>query len=215
MRISAASPCDLDAACAVIAACRSALEAQGLLQWDAQYPGRCFFRAAIAAGNLFALFDEKEIRGVSVLDRNQPPEWSSADWVCRNESFMVIHAFAISPAMQGRSHGKYLLAFCEEVARKRGCSSIRIDAFSENSHALKFWERNGYSFRGEIRFASKPAGHQRYFCYEKSLSPDQHDHASSSPPQQQQRRSAQHLACSRQAECSHDDRGDHGRNDQR
>ena len=82
---------------------------------------------------------------------------------------MVIHAFAISPAMQGLSQGKYLLAFCEDVAKKRGCNSIRIDVFSENSASLKFWERSGYSFRGEIRFASKPAGHQRYFCYEKSL----------------------------------------------
>lgn len=139
------------------------------MQWDARYPSRSFFRAAIAAGNLFVLFDEKEIRGLAVLDGDQPPEWSSADWVCRNGSFMVIHAFAISPDVQGRGHGKYLLAFCEDVAMKRGCSSIRIDAFSENSRALKFWERSGYSFRGEIRFASKPADHQSYFCYEKLL----------------------------------------------
>lgn len=169
MRISAASPDDLDAACAVIAACRAVLDAQGLMQWDEWYPSRSFFCAAIAAGSLFALFDEKEIRGVAVLDRDQPPEWSSADWICRNGSFMVVHAFAISPAVQGHGRGKRLLAFCENVAIKRGCNSIRIDVFSENSASLRFWERSGYSFRGEIRFASKPVGHQRYFCYEKAL----------------------------------------------
>ena len=169
MHVVTATPDDLDAACALIAECRRALEEHGLLQWDLQYPGRDFFQGAIAAGNLFVLLDQRGACGVAVLDGNQPPEWSSAAWNHRDEPFLVIHAFAVSPSAQGRGRGKFLLAFCENVARKRGCNSIRIDAFSENSGALRFWERRGYSFRGEVRFASKPAGHQRYFCYEKSL----------------------------------------------
>lgn len=169
MRVAAASPDDLDAAWAIICECRAALEARGLLQWNAEYPSRAFFRDALAAGNLFVLSDREGICGVAVLDGSQPPEWSAAAWEHRDGPFLVIHAFAVAPAKQGGGYGHSLLTACEEVAGKRGCESIRIDAFSENAGALRFWERHGYCFRGEVRFTSKPAGHQQYHCYEKSL----------------------------------------------
>jgi ribosomal protein S18 acetylase RimI-like enzyme len=71
--------------------------------------------------------------------------------------------------VQGRGHGRTLLNYCEEFAKKRSYTSIRLDAFAENSTELQFYERHGYIFRGEVRFAFKPVGHQRYCCYEKSL----------------------------------------------
>ena len=169
VRAKAAGPDDLDAAWAVIGDCRCALEARGLPQWTAEYPSRAFFREALAAGNLFVLSDGDGIAGVAVLDGRQPSEWSSAAWEDQGAPFQVIHAFAIAPRAQHGGYGKSLLAYCEDVVGKRGAKSIRIDAFSENTGALRFWERHGYRFRGEVRFASKPAGHQRYFCYEKSL----------------------------------------------
>jgi len=171
VRVVAATRDNLDAACAVIAECQEALAAQGLFQWDAQYPSRSFFREAIAAGHLHVLFDGDDIAGLAVLDGSQPPEWAAATWNHQDGPFLVIHAFAVSPRVQRRGHGGFLLAFCEDAARARGCRSIRIDAFSENAGALRFWEQHGYRFRGEVRFASKPAGHQRYYCYEKSLMP--------------------------------------------
>lgn len=173
VRVAAAGPDDFDAAWAIIGACRAALEARGLPQWNDEYPSRAFFRQALAAGNLFVLSDGGGISGVAVLDGSQPPEWSAAAWEHRDGPFLVIHAFAIAPGKQAGGYGNSLLMFCEGVARKRGCESIRIDAFSENAGALRFWERHGYRFRGEVRFASKPAGHQRYRCYEKSLEPQE------------------------------------------
>lgn len=168
-RVAAAGPDDLDPAWAIVGDCREALEARGLPQWTAEYPSRAFLRDALAAGNLFVLSDAEGIAGVAVLDASQPPEWSSAAWEHGDAPFQVIHAFAIAPPAQGGGYGKALLASCEDMAARRGAASVRIDAFSENAGALRFWERHGYRFRGEVRFASKPAGHQRYFCYEKSL----------------------------------------------
>jgi ribosomal protein S18 acetylase RimI-like enzyme len=169
MRAAAAGPDDLDAAWAIIGECRKALEARGLLQWNAEYPSRTFFREALAAGNLFVLSDGEGISGVAVLDGSQPPEWASAAWDDAGGRFLVIHAFAVAPRVQRCGRGKILLDGCEDAAKQRGCASIRIDAFSENAEALRFWEGHGYRFRGEVRFASKPAGHQCYRCYEKSL----------------------------------------------
>lgn len=166
--IAPAGADELDAACAVIAACREALEAQGLFQWDARYPGRAFFRDAIAQGHLFALFEQARIVGVVVMDVRQPPEWAPVTWVAAT-GFLVIHAFAIAPHAQGRGYAKELLAFCERYAAEHHHTSIHLDVFPENTLALQFYERHGYSLRGEVRFASKPAGHQQYRCYEKLL----------------------------------------------
>ena len=170
MRIAAANENDLDAAFAIIGACRKALEARGLLQWDAQYPNRTFFAEAIAKRNLFVLRDEDRIKGVVVLNEWQPPEWGAADWHEQEAHPLVIHAFAIAPQIQGNGHGRALLKFCEDFARDHGYTSIRLDAFPKNTIASRFYERHGYVFRGAIHFASKPVGHQEYFCYEKSLS---------------------------------------------
>jgi ribosomal protein S18 acetylase RimI-like enzyme len=113
--------------------------------------------------------DEERVKGVVILNEWQPPEWNAAAWREKEPGFIVIHAFAIAPHIQGHGHGRALLNFCENFAWKSNYTSIRLDAFSENSTALKFYERHGYSFRGKVRFASKPAGHQQYYCYEKSL----------------------------------------------
>lgn len=169
MHAAPAGAADVEGCCAVITECRSALQARGLFQWDEQYPSRAFFEEASVLGNLLALFGGPIVRGVAVLDGTQPPEWSSAAWQYGHAPFLVIHAFAVSPSLQARGHGTLLLAYCEQVAAARGAHSIRIDSFPENAAACRFWERHGYRFRGEVRFASKPAGHQRYHCYEKRL----------------------------------------------
>lgn len=169
MRVAVASESELDAAYAVIIECREALEARDLLQWDPQYPSRSFFQEAVADGNLFVLREDKRVKGVVVLNQWQPPEWSTVAWHEQGPSFLVIHAFAIAPHFQRRGHGRVLLNFCESFAGKVGYTSLRLDAFSEHSAALQFYERHGYSRRGEVRFSSKPAGHQQYYCYEKSL----------------------------------------------
>lgn len=141
------------------------------------YPSRSFFEESIAERNLFVLKDDGRINGVVVLNEWQPPEWSAADWHEQAAHPLVVHAFAIAPQIQGRGHGRALLKFCEDFARNQGYTSIRLDAFPENAIALRFYERRDYVFRGAVHFASKPAGHREYFCYEKPLSAVAHGEA--------------------------------------
>lgn len=169
MQIEAVERNGLNAAYSILLECNRALEAQGLMQWDSQYPSRAFFGDAITDKSLFALSDNRRMCGVVVLNESQPPEWSAAAWHIQEPPFLVIHAFAIAPNLQGRGLGQHLLHFCEARATERNYTSIRLDAFSENSAAVRFYEHQGYVFRGEVQFASKPPGHQRYYCYEKAV----------------------------------------------
>lgn len=169
MQVAAATASVLDDSYAVVAECRLALAAQGIFQWDEQYPGYAFFKKAIAAGTLFALSDRGRIRGVAVLNESEAPEWRAVAWEDVAGHPLAIHALAIAPSVQGRGYGRTLLTFCEQFAIDSRHTSIRLDAFSENRVALSLYERHGYQQRGSVRFASKPLGHQRYCCYEKLL----------------------------------------------
>ncbi|MEW9702685.1 GNAT family N-acetyltransferase [Paenibacillus sp. SI8] len=62
--------------------------------------------------------------------------------------------------------GKKLLIFAEEQARARGCTSIRLDAYTANPTALQMYERAGYSKVGLIRY---PLRKEPYQCYEKKM----------------------------------------------
>lgn len=169
MQIAAVEAGRLDAAYDVVIECRLALAACGLFQWDERYPSRSFFHAAAAVGTLFALSDKEQIQGVVVLDESQASEWSAIAWRDSAGRPLIIHALAVAPSAQGRGHGRTLLTYCEEFATGGGYTSIRLDAFSENHAALSLYERHGYQRRGSIRFASKPLGHQKYYCYEKTF----------------------------------------------
>ena len=161
---------DLEPVAALMARVTAELNAQGILQWDASYPSRMFLEEALADDTLFVLSADGELVGATVLDEWQAPQWMAIPWQHREAAVLVIHALVIDPARHGRGYGAALVQHCECWARKHGYGSIRIDAFAGNGAALRLYERLGYVYRGDVEFRSKPAGHQRYRCYEKSLS---------------------------------------------
>jgi ribosomal protein S18 acetylase RimI-like enzyme len=159
----------IDAIENVIVQCRDELAARGILQWDAQYPNRAFFEQTLADGHLFVLTEDGHIKGVVVLDESQAHEWNSVVWQDGPGPNLVVHSLAVLPASQGKGYGATLLGFCEAFARAEGYASVRLDAFSGNAAALRFYDRHGYTLQGEIDLEFKPVGHQRYLCYEKRL----------------------------------------------
>ena len=171
MEFSRATSEQIDAIEDVVVQCREELAARDIMQWDDQYPNRRFFDGSLAAGQLFVLIEAGDIAGVVVLNEAQAPEWSPVVWQDGAGQALVIHALAVLPASQGRGYGKAILNFCENFAREQGYTSMRLDAFSENAAAVRFYERQGYTLQGKIELLNKPIGHQRYYCYEKCLRP--------------------------------------------
>lgn len=146
-----------------------ALDAQGIFQWNDQYPNRAFILEAIKDGNLYVLVSDETIIGSVVLDEWQAPEWNTIPWHQLNSPALVIHALAIDPPLQGQGYGLVLLHACEQLAREHGYGCLRLDVYEANQVARGLYEHSGYLYRGKIQFSSKPAGHQSYVCYEKIL----------------------------------------------
>ena len=169
MEFSRATVEEIGAVEELVVQCREVLTASGILQWDAEYPSRLFFQQAVAAGHLFVLTDEGVILGVVVLDEWQAAEWTTVTWHNQSGQFLVVHSLAVLPSAQGRGYGAALLSRCESFAQENGYTSMRLDAFSGNAAALRFYERHGYNFRGAIDLTFKPTGHRQYYCYEKVM----------------------------------------------
>ncbi|WP_448335430.1 GNAT family N-acetyltransferase [Bellilinea sp.] len=169
MQLIQAKPEHLDEITELIHRVTAALVRQGIYQWDEYYPNRAFFHEAIMDGNLFIFVDDTKIIGCVVLDEWQPPEWAGINWQSSDSAVLVIHALAIESRLQRHGYGSVLLQACEHLAIENGYKSIRLDTLEGNSVARYLYERHGYRYRGQIRYCSKPVGHQTYLCYEKIL----------------------------------------------
>lgn len=159
----------LDEVAMLIQRVTEALITRGIFQWDEHYPSRAFIHEAITDGNLYVFIDDGSIVGSVVLDEWQTPAWEAIHWQESEAPALVIHALAIRPSLQGRGYGSALLRACEQLALENGYKSLRLDVFECNPAARGLYDRHGYQVRGQIQYHSKPAGHQTYLCYEKTL----------------------------------------------
>lgn len=152
-------------------ACKLDLLKKEIFQWDDSYPTPKYFEWVVQEKEMYVLREAGEIVGAVVLNEWQVPEWESVNWSQNqvDDRFLVIHAFCTHPKVQGKGYGGELLQFAEDLARKERYAGIRLDAFSENLGALKFYEKRGYVKKGEVFFSSKPLNHEIYYCYERFL----------------------------------------------
>jgi len=142
------------------------LRKQGLDQWDEHYPSGEVIRDDLIRGCLFGLKEGQRWLGAIAIDDSQADEYKTVDWLWREEPVMCIHRLAVHPEAQGRGYAKKLIAFAEELARKRQAKAIRLDTYSLNAKALALYLRLGYQPRGTVMFPRRKAP---FICMEKYL----------------------------------------------
>jgi ribosomal protein S18 acetylase RimI-like enzyme len=142
------------------------LRQQGIFQWDRFYPNRWVVGKDVKNGQMYVVLQDQVCVGAVVINEEQSANYASLPWQETDGRPAVIHRLAVHPEYQGQGIGKKLLIFAEEQARARGCTSIRLDAYTANPTALQMYERAGYWKVGLIRY---PFRKQPYQCYEKRL----------------------------------------------
>jgi ribosomal protein S18 acetylase RimI-like enzyme len=158
---------ELDAIMQVYASCVQGMISQGIDQWDDTYPNKEIIKKDIALKNYYVgIVEDKIVAGVSINNK-QDLAYLSNDWQDKTNNFMVIHRLCLAPHTWNKGLGKQMMAFAQELARKQGCTSIRLDTYINNPKAIAFYKRIGYSQRGHIKL--KP-NKDIYYCFEKILS---------------------------------------------
>jgi len=76
------------------------------------------------------------------------PLWDGLDWSSAGEPPIAVHRLMVDPSQQGRGLAKALMLHAEDVARAKGCRSIRLDTFLHNPAAMALYPRLGYRRTG-------------------------------------------------------------------
>lgn len=140
------------------------MNSQAIFQWDELYPNEEMLQSDIDSRQMYVLTDNRTIVSAVVVNEEQSPEYRPIHWKCTEGRIAVIHRLCVDPDFQHDGIGKKTMAYVEEMLIKKGYSSIRLDAFSQNHYALRMYEKLGYLQRGEVMFRKG-----LFYLYEKRL----------------------------------------------
>jgi GNAT superfamily N-acetyltransferase len=149
-----AAPDDVDAVHALLSAAGDRLAAGGFPNWLPAYPrervaenisDRLVWIVREASGaDLVATY---ALRPLSVHPYNGV-EWADPSAIAR-----YLNRLAVHPAQQGRGVGRWCLQRVAEQCATDGATAVRCDVLQANVPLRRFYERNGYTLRGD-RFHS-------------------------------------------------------------
>lgn len=143
--------------------CRKAMQSAGIYQWQNEYPTVETVKQDIEDKNLYGYYEGEKCVGAVSINTHQDEEYKEIDWKGPDENVIVIHRLAVNPDFQAKGIARLLMDFAEDFAKKENYSAIRLDSYSQNKRAVKFYESRGYQKRGECFFAGRD---KPFYCYE-------------------------------------------------
>jgi len=135
------------------------------------YPTETTARAALDAGDLFVLEDDRRVVAAARINRIQVPDYAMVDWKypAGNDEVMVLHTLTVDPLCAGRGFGRTFLAFYEDFALRNGCPVLRIDTNAKNTAARVMYAKHGYIESGIIPTVFNGIPDVMLVCMEKRL----------------------------------------------
>jgi GNAT superfamily N-acetyltransferase len=149
----------------IIQACLQAMQQGGIFQWDEFYPHPELIEEDIRQGSLYLAQENGICLGAVSLDENQEAAYRQVDWQ-GSQPVLVVHRLCVDPAYQGQGIAGRLMDFAEDLARRQGYASLRLDAYSGNPTAVKLYKGRDYRQAGQVYF---PRRMLPFFCFEKIL----------------------------------------------
>lgn len=159
-------PSDADEIFGIYRNAKSELERRGLYQWTDHYPTLSIIKNDLDEGVLYKLCIEDEIIGAINISEKQEEAYASVPWQFDDSKVLVIHRLVVDPKYQRQGFAQRLMDFAESFAVENGYSSIRLDAYSQNTAVINFYKKRDYFIRGDIRFSGRE---YPFHCMEKEV----------------------------------------------
>lgn len=151
----------------VTKACAQAMIANGIYQWNENYPSYEAFEKDIDLDQLWVLKDADTIIGSVVVSEKIDDEYKVIEWLTPNAKNIYIHRLAIHPNQQGKGLAQKLMDFAEAYAKTNDFVSVRLDTFSVNKRNNAFYKKRGYQKLGDVYFPKQ--SEYPFHCYELVL----------------------------------------------
>lgn len=96
--------------------------------------------------------DGKRVVGAFILNEDAQGAYEKGNWKVplKDGEYVVIHTLAVSPEEYGKGIASIMTNYCIDTARSKGYKAIRLDAVPDNFPAKKLYEKNGFSFAGDV-----------------------------------------------------------------
>lgn len=140
------------------------MNAQGLYQWNENYPNENTIVSDIDKEELFVKVEDDSVKGFVVLNQFEDKEYNILDWNSTKDNSLVIHRLCVSPKFQGSGVAKEIMEFTHKYAKDNGFEYIRLDTSVNNKRSIAVYEKHGYSNVGVITTEKG-----EYACFEKHL----------------------------------------------
>ena len=116
------------------------------------YPSEDFVREMTEAKCQYICREKGQIVAAFVLNDDPQGAYHKAEWSRQlsEGEYLVCHALAVAPHMQGRGVGKRIVRFCVDFAREQGYKAIRLDVVPTNYPAKKLYEQCGFRYLGDV-----------------------------------------------------------------
>ncbi|MEM6300019.1 MAG: GNAT family N-acetyltransferase [Bacteroidota bacterium] len=157
---------DLEELMALYEAVKEEMWRKNLFQWTKNYPNPEVIRGDISRNKNFLIRSTEKVVATVCLNEEQDEQYQDIDWKFDGSKVLVIHRLAVLPEAQGKGYARKLIEFSENLARRKGCTSIRLDTYSPNTASISLYEKYGFIKRGIVFF---PERKEEFFCMEKEI----------------------------------------------
>lgn len=157
---------DLDSVFSLVKYCNRNMKIKGLEQWPDWYPDKNDLLDDIKTSCLYLAEKEQEIIGMIVLNPEVPKAYDTIKWKFTSGLINSIHRLAVHPTNKTSGLAKELVEHVEKIAKNNGYHLIRLDTYSKNIAADKFYRKMGYQYAGDINLKFMP---KLYHCFEKAI----------------------------------------------
>jgi ribosomal protein S18 acetylase RimI-like enzyme len=161
MRITRATPDDLDTLVAFRDQAAAWLASKGIDQWQEPWPTPDLMvegmLANIEAGETYIVWDDDDTRAATItINRWAKPElWTEEEAA---EPALYAHKVTVDRAHAGQGLGSELLDWAGSRAADQGADWLRVDVWTTNEHLQHYYLKQGFTYVRTVVLPHNPSG---------------------------------------------------------
>jgi GNAT superfamily N-acetyltransferase len=164
MEIIQAKSADLVEILYLLKVCSRDMNSKGLRFWSSSFPAAEQINRDIYEGHVYLVKDKGVCKGMMILNSTEPEDYRQMNLSSENSKPFFVHCMAVHPLWQGKGIAGMMINYAQEMAKKHGFTSIRLDIYQTSEDAIQLCEKLSFKEIGSFQ-----ANFQRipYVCYEK------------------------------------------------
>jgi len=124
------------------------LLAEGIIQWNDDYPSPKVLKENLANGNTWVFRDHGQPIATITLDEDQDLQYQLIQWAYVSNRVLVVHRLCVAPGFQKLGKARQMMQFAESFAVLNQYQAIRLDAYLGNPYSQKLYRSLGYHEAG-------------------------------------------------------------------